>query len=517
MNETVVKKDYRKLYTLLFVLLACTGIALRIYQHFFLGRALWEDEAHLSLNFIDGNIIDMFIPLKHFQSAPILFLLSEEIFTTIFGFSETALRTFPFLVSLLAYPLYYYFVRDLTKSRFTAIIAFALLTFSAYAIHYSSETKPYTVELSVFIFMGFLLFSTNPYIAARREKLLKVWGSIFMFLANTSLVLLSSVIAYRIYTLLIIGKKAHPEAYAAQRKLNKKLFTVWGISFAADIILNIIINPYADNLRELWEFAYIPFNVFSTGFVDFMSGRIHEIFFSSMLLFKDGWYFPYTLQVIMLSGIVYTIRSKRFELLFFTVLPILLHLGLSWMQLYPLFFRFVLYLFPAIILWVAIGTTAIARWISKLHWSVAIVPVLYILYCCIQPSMQQYPITERNVKPVLDFINKYPDTTKIFITTPATLYEYYNKTGYVKDTNYSGLEWNLSPQEYYLSVRNQHKNYLLLYSDDGYADGYARVLKSLKKHHMVVRAMEYGTYGVAELKPIDSLRYIPPAKRGITR
>ena len=108
---------------------------------------------------------------------------------------------------------------------------------------------------------------------------------------------------------------------------------------------------------------------------------------------------------------------------------------------------------------------------------------------------------DREFKPTLDFINENYPETKMFITTPETLYMYYDRTGLAKNKNYERIEWNLSPDQYYDSVKAQTSNYILLYSANGFADGYGRVLADVKNRGLVVRKFEQGTYGVMELKP----------------
>src|SRR5690606_34072611 len=122
-----------------------------------------EDEAHISLNFIYYGYSELTKPLAHFQVAPIFFLFGVETFTRIFGFSEAAVRGFPFIISLLTFPLYYYVAYYVTKSRVCAIIAFTIFTFSSTIINFSSEVKPYTLELSAYVTLIYILLSQHRF------------------------------------------------------------------------------------------------------------------------------------------------------------------------------------------------------------------------------------------------------------------------------------------------------------------------------------------------------------------
>jgi hypothetical protein len=78
--------------------------------------------------------------------------------------------------------------------------------------------------------------------------------------------------------------------------------------------------------------------------------------------------------------------------------------------------------------------------------------------------------------------------------------------GVARNKNLHPLKWNLSPWDYYVddTVRSvSSANYLLIYSADGFADGYKEVLHNLDEHGYIVRRFEYKTYGVAEVKPSE--------------
>jgi hypothetical protein len=158
---------------------------------------------------------------------------------------------------------------------------------------------------------------------------------------------------------------------------------------------------------------------------------------------------------------------------------------------------------PGVIILVAIGITTIAQLFNqKVYYAIAAPVVIFCCFCCVEKSIARFPSWNREIKPVLNFINaKYPDT-KVLITTPWTLYIYYDSVGYAKNKNFKGIPWFLKPQDYYADsvVSNQHKNYLLLYSVNGFADGYGDVLKDLEANHSIVNKFEYKTYGVAEIK-----------------
>lgn len=99
---------------------------------------------------------------------------------------------------------------------------------------------------------------------------------------------------------------------------------------------------------------------------------------------------------------------------------------------------------------------------------------------------------------MLDVINKnYPDK-KVLVTTYIRLYQYYMAKGYVKNKKMEPVPWKLKPDAYYSNkkVKANTGTYVLVYSVDGWADGYRDVLKDLKAKNLIV------TYGVAEVMPV---------------
>src|SRR3989338_11217817 len=71
------------------------GIIFRFYRYLY-NKALWLDEAMLSLNIVERSFLELLKPLDYRQNAPIGFLMIEKFFVNIFGNNEYSLRLFPF-------------------------------------------------------------------------------------------------------------------------------------------------------------------------------------------------------------------------------------------------------------------------------------------------------------------------------------------------------------------------------------------------------------------------------------
>ena len=126
-------------------ILVAIGIAIRA-KDYLANRSLWLDEAKLAHNLITRTPSQLFLPLDHFQGAPIGFLLVQKLVITLFGPSEFALRLIPFIAGVSTLLLFRIVARKCLKP-WPAVFAIAILVFSSEAIYYSSEAKKYALDL----------------------------------------------------------------------------------------------------------------------------------------------------------------------------------------------------------------------------------------------------------------------------------------------------------------------------------------------------------------------------------
>lgn len=498
----IIKSD--QLYKTLFYSILLIGITLRLYQHL-MGRSLWEDEAHIALNFMWFGYGELMAPLQNYQTAPIFFLWATETFSNLFGNNETSLRSFAFIVSIAAFPFFFYLVRDLTNSVITAIIAFTIFALNISLIYYSSEIKSYTVDVSIYIFILYLLFSKHSYVVKHRIGLLSFTGCIAIPLSNASIVILFCAGLYLItrdWNRSFSNDKKTLQINIPSSQLI--MFSSWSIIWLLNFFKFIHNHPYGEGMKQIWSWTFAPTNIFSKEFADFIMLRINDTIYSDMLFFSDKYYFPQILSGLILLAITSCIYNRQWKVLWLTIGPIIIHLILSMFKLYPFFYRFILYLLPPFIILVALGINTIAKLIAqRIHKAVAIPIVFFFLFCCTYISIKKFPYWDREIGPVISFINKnYPDKP-IIVTTPFTLYSYYMERGIAKNKKLHPIGWQLKPDAYFNDqlIISQQSTYLLLYSVNGFADGYSEVLNSLQDNNLIIRKYEYKTYGIAEVKP----------------
>lgn len=489
MNQFDVR--YNKLFRALFFIVLILGLGLRFYQYL-MGRSIWDDEAHMALNFMKYGYRRLSLPLDDLQAAPILYIYATKTFGLLFNYAEAALRSVAFIFSVCTLPLFYYIILELTKKPALAVLGFFMFAVNLALIYFSSELKPYGVDVSVYLLLVYLAVSQHAFVARNRTLLLIVAGCLAILFSNVSFIVLFCIGCYK-----LLG-------WIRERSVNLadlKIFVCWGVVFAVNYFLFINDHPSTKYQRELYAFALCPTDVLSAEFVAFVKKTVEETFFTMLLYVSKAYGFAYLLLFIFLVALCHLIFRKQFAILIFTCLPILLHLGLSAMKLYPFWFRLILYLVPCFIFLIAVGTYQIADFLRRrVHLAVG---TAFFLTCCFfltYRSLAKFPLWDREIMPHVRFINE-ASPVHVYCTDPANALKYYYMRGIARDSVHQELSWWVSPTDFYELTSEEKKPFVLLYSTI-FQYGYGAMLEDLKRRNLVIKNLEYKGYGVSLIKPL---------------
>ena len=482
----------QRVFRLAFIIILLLGLFMRFYQYF-MGRSLWEDETHLALNLMNYGFLRLSQPLDYIQGAPILFLWLVKAVTKIFGYGELAFRAVPFVCSILTLPLFYPVTRKLTGNRTAALVAFFIFSVNPAIIFFSSELKQYAVEVSVYLLLVYLAISDNKLITRRRNVLLAVVGSLSIFLSGTAFIILFCIACNLMLN------------WYRQKKIDKADVTIlisWLAAFLVNFFLFIYHHPSIAQQRVNFSFAFCPTNVLSCEFVTFLHKTIEETFFTTLLYVSKDHGFSYVLLFILFIAIRHIIIKHQYTLFFLVCVPILLHLFLSALKLYPFWYRLILYLLPCFIVLMSLGTTLISGFIQRrLHAIGGIAVIMYCSYFFTKDAFGHFPLWFREIKPSLNYVDKIlPSNEHVYITDPVHAYAYYYKRGYVKNKIFKEVPWEIDLPEYYDMVYQEDSNYILFYSTF-YQWGYGDVLKDLQDKGLILRTFQFKGYAVSEVKP----------------
>jgi len=465
-----------------------------------MNRSLWHDEAHLALNFVDLGFGGLSRPLENYQSAPILFLWSIEAVSRVFGLGEMSLRIVPFIFSIAVVPLFYHTALAITQKKLTATIAFLIYAVNLSFVYYSSELKPYTVDVSAYIILAYLSVSNNGFVSRNRTLLLLFSGCVLAYFSNVAAVVF---LCCGLYYIMQARITADGEKMFIMPLRYIYIMAAWIAAFALNYLIFVHNHPYAEGMKQIWSFTFCPTPFFGPEFNEYMKHYFTDLFLNDLFIVDRTYYAGHILLLLAIAGVAFAIVKKQYKLLLFGLLPMAVAFLFSILQLYPFYPRFILYAFPGIIMIISNGIgSIIAAFNNKGYKIITGALSVILLIVLLKNSVLGFPKWEIRIKPSLAYINeKFPNTT-IFVTTPSTMAEYYYKTGFLKNGNINSIPWNLDASALLKNenVQKQTHPFIILHSEIG-GDNSEIFIKELKERGLVLSEFKDNNFGVAEIKP----------------
>lgn len=320
------------------------GVAISIFQFVF-NRSLWLDESFLALNLMNRSYFELLMPLDHNQIAPILFLLIEKIFSSIMGYSEYGLRLLPLLSYWGAIYFLYKILKILKLNIYIIALSLSLFVFNGTTIYYSSEVKQYMIDVLVITCMFYLVLKNYDSIRSK-YLLIGILGVHSIFLSNVSPIILLCSGGYLLYNNFKSKRKEFWPTIIVS--------FIWFVYFVIYYLFFIYNHPIKDYMLEYWTNAnaFMPINPFSIEFIQFIVGKYYMYY---LYLFDFGWIGFYGLQMLFLLGCYNLMEKRKLGILAIGIAPIIVHLVLSSIKLYPFDLRLILYTCPTFIIVVSFG------------------------------------------------------------------------------------------------------------------------------------------------------------------
>lgn len=399
------------------VITVTIGYLLAIFQYAF-NRSLWLDEAKLALNIIDKSYLELMQPLHSVQVAPILYLWITKFFTILFGNTEYGLRLFPLLCFFVSVILMVKVARQLTSNRVIVWFVTALFCVSPNLIFYASEVKQYGVDVMVVLLLYYLFI--RPYKDNKSKVItLSVVGALCIFLSNISIIILFTI---GLYVLFYKRKGLKPMLIPGG---------VWLIAFGVYYSLFVYNHPSTEGMQAYWAEAFMPVNPFSLEFWQWAFSTAQSVF--SYVLGGTSYVFIYgTIGGVFIMGLFYLIKDRAYRMLFFIGVPVVTHLVLSALKLYPFSTRLLIYQVPLYVLVLGYGlgrlySDGVKRYRKELVAVVTVFPVF--LYVIILAS--KLPYQKEHARPLYQFVlENIGDSDSVYIYSGNNnAYEYYSKIG----------------------------------------------------------------------------------------
>jgi hypothetical protein len=331
------------------------GIALRVITYLW-NRAMWLDESSLRGNVADVPILDFSAPLSHDQLAPLGFLIVERAMATFLADRNQVLRFLPLVTGLAALVLFERLARHVLQRR-AAMVALVLFAFSDDMIYYSSEFKPYSLEL---LFGIAITLITSAALGRCPSPRLVVWMGIL--LATAPWFSFSSAFVIAGAGVVLLG-----DALLAGRLRTAMLWLTMGLGWLANFAVayqasHALLKPETSMYR-FWDFAFLHLGVPPTREALLKSGGLLlEVFVNPLnLLTPGGSQLGIFLPMIMLIVGSVSLARRSSETFLLLTAPIVLALAASISRYFPFHGRLMLELVPALFLLIAEGTEWVAR------------------------------------------------------------------------------------------------------------------------------------------------------------
>jgi hypothetical protein len=305
-------------------------------------------------NVVDVPILDFSEPLKSDQLAPFGFLIVERILTHFVSSRNYVLRALPLAAGIGALCLVYRLAPRLLPRR-SALVALTLFALSDDLIYYSSEFKPYSLDLffgvATTMAAASALGRTPPLRAVLWIAHLALWAPWFSFasvfvIAGCGLVLiLDSLLAGRLrLTLLWVG-----------------IGLGWLANFLVSYHASRAMLSPATTMYRFWDFAFWPEGASSRDGLSWATGHLLELFVNPLNLLCPGTSRPGVVLplILLLVGALSMARRSGPNFLLL-VTPIILAVAATVLRYFPFHGRLILELVPALFLLIGEGTGWIA-------------------------------------------------------------------------------------------------------------------------------------------------------------
>jgi hypothetical protein len=384
------------------------GVLLRL-SAYLMNRAMWLDEGMLRGNIVDVPIFEFSAPLHSHQLAPFGFMVLQRILATFVGSRNYVLRFLPLSAGIAALYLFSLLAPRILSPR-AALIALVLFACSDDLIYYSSELKPYSLDVAVSVAVTLAachLLGRSP--SPRAVVWLAVLATAAPWFSFPSAFVVAGCGAVLILDALREGRLG-----AALIWVN--VGVAWLASFLVALQTSRTMLSADTPMYAFWDFAFLPLSL-SPSRKDLLkaAGLLLEIFVNPLyMLTPGGTQLGVILPMILLllGGLSLARRSPRVFLVL--VAPIGLAIVAAVYRHYPFHGRLVLGIVPGLFLLIAEGTEWIARFFrSRSQVVYKMVLLVLIAYPCCDGFY--YAITKR----LRDF-NAHGDLhPNVFIDVPV--------------------------------------------------------------------------------------------------
>ena len=409
------------------------GILFRLAQYL-RNRSLSIDEAALALNISSRSFAQLWGTLDYLTGAPVGFLMLTKLSTVVLGNSELALRLVPFLSGIGSLLLFYFIAKNYIAPR-AVPIALAIFAASTSLVLYSSFLKQYSGDVLVTLLI--LLVTLRVTRSGLSARWLAVYGlaggTLIWFSHPLPLVLAGFGLTLGIWC--IASKNWTKLAQIAV------VAAVWMASFAFSFQTTPtgeLVND-AGLVGKLASFSgFIPSQPLSLQGANWFTNTMFDLF-----RLPGGLILVGLTALSFVVGIAAVKHADPFRLVLL-ISPVVVTALVSIAQLYPFSDRWVLFLTPFVILFIAEGANSIAE---KTRSSYPMLGGVLIALLLLHPLASEgfrliEPRGTEEIRDVMEYVRvRRTDTDLVYVYTGAQrAFEYYaDRIGFAEGEYIEGV------------------------------------------------------------------------------
>jgi hypothetical protein len=462
------------------------GITVRCVQYL-ANRSLWLDESMLALNIIHRTFSQLLQPLDYNQGAPLAFLIIERAAVEIFGKSEYVLRLFPLWSGILSLFLFYKLAKYVLDSM-SLMIGVTLFVSSWPLIYYSSEVKQYSsdVTITLMLYCFTLRSLMQNQLSIGSAIIFGIMGFVAVWLSYPSIFVLVGI------WIVLMGFYVSRKEWGNMSRL-LMASALWALSFA--VLYSISLRYLTNNnvLLDYWASSFMPLPPTSLQAIRWFIDRFFAIFEDAV-----GLTFVGLGSLSFLVGCRPFFRTHTKELFLF-LLPVLFALFTSGLKKYPFDGRFLLFVVPSMMIFIAQGSYEIITILRLRDTAIAVAflvllifhPVLFSVYYLAKPYVRE------EIKPVLNHIRAHYNSGDILYIYPEALpaFRYYQERYGLTDADHvvghAFSQWDSHLND--LDKISGHKRVWILFS-------HISTPKSLKEEEVILRQLDSRGMRLASLR-----------------
>jgi uncharacterized membrane protein len=413
------------------------GTVFRVAQYLS-GRSLWLDEAKLALNIVDKSFSGLLQPLGYDAAAPVGFLILEKLAVQLFGPGENSLRLLPLLSGILALVLVYPVASQFLESA-AVTVALALFAVLDNLIYYSSEVRQYSSDVACTLLILLLaMMVERKGLATRWLICYALVGAALIWVSHPAIFVLAGVGLVSALALV----KSRNWKQVGRLAIVGALFLV---SFTASYLVSL--NGVLANqaLIDDWGGAFFPFPPRSLANLKWPIDTFFQVFDNPIGLALPGLG---AAALIIGAGTLW-FRDRTKVLLLSA--PIFVTLFASALRMYPFNGRFLLFLVPILLLFVAEGSVQVSGKTPGMSLIVKGVVVGLLLFHPTLAAAKHLisPRTAEEIRPVLDYVSEHRQKSDVVYAYYSAKYALaYYSTRYQLGDAVIGIEARSQPSRY---------------------------------------------------------------------